>query len=162
MAPNRVQSKSIPMKKLRKRTKRSSHPSPAIRNSRVSGLNTSASPAEPINTLASQSPDLEPTAGNAQTLSSAAPDAPRTSATDHPHPPVSNRQSQKDLPKWIRLVARPKLILAAISLIVTIIGVNATIKYGKHVDASFQELMKQIKPLTHSHFTEVYRHDQVC
>ena len=156
MASIRVQSKSIPLKKLKKRAKRSSYPYPAKRNRPASGPNPSASPAEPINTLASQSSNSVPTASNAQTLSSAAPDAPRTPTTNGPHPPVSARQSRKDLPKWNRSVTR--LMLA----IVTAIGVIATIIFGIHLDGHDHELTKQIKWFTNSYFTESCRYDQVC
>ena len=155
MASNRVQSKSIPLRKLKKRAKRSSHPYPAIRNPPASGPNTSASPAEPIGTLTSQSPNSDTTASNARTLSSAAPDAPRTPTTDGPHPPVSPRQSQHDLPKCIRWFARP-------TLVITIAGVIATIIFGLHSDSYSEELIKQNKWLTHSYFTVFCRYDQVC
>ena len=155
MAPIRVHSKSIPLKKLKKRAKRSSYHYPAMRNPPASGPNTSASPAEPTHTLESQPPNSEPTASNAQTLSSAAPNAPRTLTTDNSHPPVSTRQSQKDLPKWIHFLARPTLVLTAI-------GVIAAMIFGRHLDGFFQELMDHIKWLTHSYFTESCRYDQVC
>lgn len=150
MAPTPVQSKTIPLKKLRK-SKKSSYPYPAMRKPRASGPNTSASPAEPVNSLASQSPDSEPTASNAQTSSSAAPVAPRTPTTVNPQPP-STRQTQKDLPRWIPLLA----------LVITAVGVTATIIFGLHLDRYFQELMKQIQWFTHSYFTESCRYDQVC
>lgn len=159
MAPIQVQSKKRPSNKLKKRTKRPSHAYPATQ---ASGPNTSASPAEPISTPGSQPPDSEPTASNAQTSSSAAPNAPRTSTTDDPHPPISTRHSQKDWQKWMYFVAWLALIVAIIGVIVTIIDVIATIVFGKHLDGNFQELMKLIKWITHSDFTESCRYYQVC
>ena len=154
MAPTPVQSKSIPLKKLKKkRAKRPSHP--ATRNPPASGPNTSASPAQPVNTLAPQSPNSEPTESHAQTLSSAAPDAPRILTTDDPQPPVSTKQSQKVWQRWIRLVPRPMLVITAI-------GVIATIIFGLHLDDYFQELMKRIKWFAHTYFTESCRYDRVC